>query len=411
MLLPSSLAFYTSRWMQLTLLGWMVLEKTDSALLVAMVGFVLMVPLLVFGLVGGVVADSPRRMTVLRSLQGLNLAAAVALGIVFAFDAVAAWAAYPVVLTTGVAWAFDQPFKRRVVRDLLGVSGVTNGIALESVVMTASRLIGPATAGLLIATVGVRLGYFAVVGLAATAYVLIWLVKIPPPSGVERRPGSTKRLSSVFEGLSYVMSDRLLLGTVVVTVVVNLFIFPYLQVILIVARDVIEVESGLGLLLSAEGLGSLVAAITIASLAGRAGRLGVLYMAGSTVAGAGLLLLSFQTGYVGALLSLLLMGFGLAGFSTMQAAIVVVNSADQMRGKALGVVTLAIGAGPLGALIVGAVASSFGPQLALRINALAALAALAALWIFIPEFRVRMGGRRLDDSPATLVDPPSQATL
>jgi len=137
----------------------------------------------------------------------------------------------------------------------------------------------------------------------------------------------------------------------------------------------------------------------------------VLYMAGSTVAGAGLLLLSFQTGYVGALLSLLLMGFGLAGFSTMQAAIVVVNSADQMRGKALGVVTLAIGAGPLGALIVGAVASSFGPQLALRIDALAALAALAALWIFIPEVRVRMGGRRLDDSPATLVDPPSQATL
>jgi len=221
----------------------------------------------------------------------------------------------------------------------------------------------------------------------------------------------TRRLSTVFEGLSYVRSDRLLLGTVVVTIAVNLFIFPYLQVILVVARDVIEVERGLGLLLSAEGLGSLAAAITIASFAGRAGRLGVLYMVGSTVAGAGLLLLSFQTGYVGALLSLLLMGFGLAGFSTMQAAIVVVNSADQMRGKALGVVTLAIGAGPLGALIVGAVANSFGPQLALRIDALAALASLAALWILVPEFRARMGARRLDDSQATLVDPPSRATV
>jgi MFS family permease len=411
MLLPSSLTFYTSRWMQLTLLGWMVLEKTDSALLVAMVGFALMAPLLVFGLVGGVVADSPRRMTVIRALQGFNLAAVVALGIVFAFDSVAAWTAYPVVITTGVAWAFDQPFKRRVVRDLLGVAGVTNGIALESVVMTASRLIGPAIAGLLIATVGVRLGYFAVVGLAVASYVLIWLVNIPPPSGVEKRTEGTKRLTSVFEGLSYVKSDRLLLGTVVVTIAVNLFIFPYLQVILVVARDVIEVEAGLGLLLSAEGLGSLAAAMTIASFAGRAGRLGVLYMVGSTVAAAGLLLLSFQTGYVGALLSLLLMGFGLAGFSTMQAAIVVVNSADQMRGKALGVVTLAIGAGPLGALIVGAVANSFGPQLALRIDALAALASLAALGILVPEFRARMGARRLGDSQAALVDPPSRATV
>ncbi len=407
--------------MQLTLLGWMVLEKTDSALLVAMVGSALMAPLLVFGLLGGVVADSPRRMTVIRFLQTMNLTAVVALGVAFALDSAAAWAAYPVALVTGTAWAFDQPFKRRVVRDLLGVSGVTNGIALESVAMTASRLIGPSIGGVLIATVGVRIGYAAVVGLAAAAFVLIWLVNVPPPSGIKRtdvdqvgarRTGrGVRRLSTVFEGLSYVMSDRLLLGTVAVTFTVNLFIFPYMQVILVMARDVLAVESGLGLLLSAEGLGSLTAAITIASLSARTGRLGLLYMAGSTVAGAGLLLLSFQTGYVGALLSLLLMGLGLAGFSTMQAAIVLVNTGDQMRGKALGVVTLAIGAGPLGALIVGALASSLGPQTALRIDAVAALTALAALWILVPEFRTRMATRRQAAPAPIRVDPPTRTPV
>lgn len=394
---PSSLLFYTSRWMQLTLLGWMVLEKTDSALAVAMVGFSLMAPLLIFGIAGGVVADSPRRMTVIRSLHALNLAAAAAMGIAFALNIATVWAAYPVALATGVAWAFDQPFKRRVVRDLLGVSGVTNGIALESVAMTASRMMGPAIGGLLIATVGVRTGYITVVGLAVAAFALIWLVNVPPPSGVdraraERAARGTRRISTMFEGLHYVMSNRLLLGTIAVTMAVNLFIFPYMQVILVVARDVIEVESGLGLLLSAEGLGSLAAAITIASLSARAGRLGLIYMTGSTVAASALLLLSFQTGYLGAVLSLVLLGFGLAGFSTMQAAIVVINTADEVRGKALGVVTLAIGAGPIGALIVGALASGLGPQIALRIVAVAALIAMAGLWLAVPEFRARMGG-------------------
>jgi MFS family permease len=260
-----------------------------------------------------------------------------------------------------------------------------------------------------------------VVGLAAAAFVLIWLVNVPPPAGIKRtdvdqvgarRTGrGVRRLSTVFEGLSYVMSDRLLLGTVAVTFTVNLFIFPYMQVILVMARDVLAVESGLGLLLSAEGLGSLTAAITIASLSARTGRLGLLYMAGSTVAGAGLLLLSFQTGYVGALLSLLLMGLGLAGFSTMQAAIVLVNTGDQMRGKALGVVTLAIGAGPLGALIVGALASSLGPQTALRIDAVAALTALAALWILVPEFRTRMATRRQAAPAPIRVDPPTRTPV
>ena len=302
-------------------------------------------------------------------------------------------------LATGVAWAFDQPFKRRVVWDLLGVSGVTNGIALESVAMTASRMMGPAIGGLLIATVGVRTGYIAVVGLAVAAFALIWLVNVPPPSGVdgaraERAARGARQISTMFEGLSYVMSNRLLLGTIAVTIAVNLLIFPYMQVILVVARDVLEVKSGLGLLLSAEGLGSLVAAITIASLSARAGRLGLLYMTGSTVAAGALLLLSFQTGYLGAVLSLVLMGFGLAGFSTMQAAIVGINTSDEVRGKALGVVTLAIGAGPIGALIVGAMASALGPQVALRILAVAALVALAGLWLAVPEFRARMGGPR-----------------
>ena len=391
---PSSLLFYISRWMQLTLLGWMVLERTDSALLVALVGLALMGPLLALGLLGGVVADSPSRLAVNRALHALHLAASAALAAALVAGDPPAWTAYPVAMATGTAWAFDQPFKRRAVRDMLGTAGVTNGIALESVAMTASRLLGPAVGGVLIATTGVAAGYPVVVGLAAAALVLIAVAKVPPPSGVGPAGRGGARISTMFEGLRYVASSRLLTATVAVTFAVNLLIFPYMQVILVIARDVLMVESGLGLLLAAEGLGSLGAALLIATFYSRSGRLGLPYMVGSTLAGAGLLALSFQNGYVGALISLLVMGVGLAGFSTMQAAIVVVNTGDEVRGKALGVVTLAIGAGPLGAVIVGALASLLGPQMAIRIDAIAALAAVAALWIAVPEFRARMGGRR-----------------
>ena len=379
--------------MQLTLLGWLVLERTDSAMLVALVGFALMSPLLVFGLAGGVVADSPGRLAVNRSLQAINLAASTALAVALALDAAPAFSAYPVALATGTAWAFDQPFKRRAVRDMLGAAGTTNGIALESVAMTASRLIGPAVGGVLITTVGVRGGYPVIVGLSAAALLLLSIARVPPPSGVGPEKADTRRLLTMLDGVRHVAGSRLLLGTVAVTFAVNLLIFPYMQVVLVVARDVLMVESGLGLLLAADGLGSLGAALLIATLYPRYGRLGLPYMLGSTLAGLGLLALSFQGSYAGALLSLLLMGVGLAGFSTMQAAIVVVNTGDEVRGKALGVVTLAIGAGPLGAVLVGFLANYFGPQVALRIDAAAALAAVAALWLLVPEFRARMGGR------------------
>lgn len=170
-------------------------------------------------------------------------------------------------------------------------------------------------------------------------------------------------------------------------------------------------KSGLGLLLAAEGLGGLSGALLIATLAPRVVRLGVIYMVGSAVAGAGLLLLSFQANYPGALAALLLMGLGLAGFSTMQAAIVIVNTSDDLRGKALGVVTLAVGAGPLGALIVGALANTLGPQMAIRIDAIAALVVVGALFILVPQFNSRMSGHRSTKTIDPHVDPPTRTPV
>ena len=391
-----------------------MLEMTGSAFMVALVGFFLMSPLLALGLVGGVVADSRHRLAVNRALQAVNLVAVSALTAALMLDVAAAWHAYPVALATGTAWAFDQPFRRRAVRDLLGPAGVTNGLALEAVAMTGSRLIGPAVGGLLIASIGVRSGYPVVLGLAAAAFLLILLIRIPPPfplDGSGHSAGRLRRLTSIFDGLGYVASNRLLLGTVAITFAVNLFVFPYMQVILVIARDVLEVESGLGLLLAGEGLGALAGALVIATFSGRTGRFGVIYVAGSMVAAGALLLLSFQSTYLGALLSLVLLGLGLSGFSTMQSAIVVVNTEDGFRGKALGVVTLAIGAGPLGALLVGGLASTLGPSVAIRIDAVAALATVAALWLLVPELRSRMGVRDGGRPGRGRVDPPTRTPV
>jgi MFS family permease len=140
--------------MQMTILGWLVLQLTDSPWLVALVGFFGMVPMLVLGLVGGLLADRANRKAVILSTQVAGLIASTVMLVLLATGSEEFWHAYVIVSVAGTAWALEIPSRRSAIHDLVGSSGMTNGIALGSVAMSASRMIGPALAGLLISTTG-----------------------------------------------------------------------------------------------------------------------------------------------------------------------------------------------------------------------------------------------------------------
>ena len=383
LLWPANFLAYICRWMQLTLLGWLVLELTDSPFSVALVGFFGMLPLLILGMVGGVLADRVNKHRILIMTQVISCVAAFAMVLLLKTGAIRFWHAYVVMGCTGIGWALDMPSRRSAIHDLVGRAGVTNAIAMDSVGMQASRMIGPALAGALITTVDVVGGYIVVSAIYVVAVALITAVNLPPSH--RSRLGLSNVLGNLVEGFRYVRRDNALVATVLVTILMNLLLFPYAQMIPVIARDILLIGPGLmGTLLAAEGLGALFGAICVASI-GVIRFHGRLYIGGSMLGLIMLLCFSTVRWYYVALPILFVLGFGTSGFSTMQSTLVMLRAREEMRGRALGIISLAIGAGPIGALMVGTIASMHSTPFAIGIDAVLGIALLSLITLLMPS--------------------------
>ena len=399
LLWPANFFSYISRWMQMTLLIWFILDITDSPFFVALVGFSGMIPLLLFGVFGGVLADRVDRRKVLITSQLINLTATTVMIVLLLTGLVQFWHGYIVALASGMGWAIDMPSRRSIVHDLIGHAGVTNAMALDSVGMHGSRMAGPALAGGLIAAVGVTGGFYAVVTLYLASFAFILMLR--PPTRTVPSTKSTSVISNLLEGFGYVRTNRVILATVVITVLMNLLLFPYMQMVPVIATNTLGVGPGLmGIMMGADGLGAIVGSVSIAS-AGQLRYHGRVYLGGSLIGLVMVLAFAGSQWFEVSLAILILLGLGTAGFGTMQATIVVISSSEEMRGRALGVISLAIGAGPLGALLIGTLAEASSPAKAIVVFACLGLLSLSAIGLLMPEIRGQMGQRSDPPQPDT----------
>ena len=389
----------------MTFLAWLILEETGSPFYVALVGFFGMFPLLAFGAVGGVLADRMNRHTLLLSTQILNLAAALLVAILLMTGMFEFWHSYIAVFASGLGWAFDMPSRRAAVHDLIGGVGVTNGMALDSVGMHASRMSGPALAGGLIALIDVKGGYFVIITFYIISIIFMMMLKLPPRKDSVASRSIVRNLT---EGFGYARTNRVILATVVITILMNLLLFPYMQMVPVIAKEILNVGPGLmGILMGADGLGAILGSMFIAS-ASRLRYHGRVYLGGSIVGLTMALLLSSSNIFAMSMLILFMLGLGTAGFGTMQSTIVVISASEEMRGRALGIISLAIGAGPIGALLIGVIADNTSPQIAIAVLAVLGLLTVGAVGIFMPEIRGPIGQR--EDEPQPEIPAPQGGT-
>ena len=193
----------------------------------------------------------------------------------------------------------------------------------------------------------------------------------------------------MIEGFRYIRQTPTVLAVVWITVVVNFFLFPYMPLVSVIARDVLHVGPALmGILQAAQGLGAVVGAILIAS-AGDISYHGRIFVGGSLLSLISLGVFSLSRWYIFSFPILLCLGLGVSGFATIQAALVMLVAKKEMRGRALGVVSLAIGSGPLGSLALGAISSAVGTVYALGINALAGAILVTGIAVAIPSIVAR----------------------
>ena len=379
--------------MEATLLTWLVLEMTDSELNVALVGVFGWTPLLLLGVVGGALADTTNRKSLFATTLAVNLATVAVLAVILALDRIQVWHAYAAILVTGSCYALGMASRRSLIHDIVGRDRLTNAVALDTLGGNTSAILGPALAGLLVGDTlarligdkGVATGYVVLAAALSASLVLLWRLK--SPQHARRRFGDLQVGRTLVTGLKYVAGRHTLLATVAIAFVINVTVTPYVNMTPVMARDVLRVPPELmGMLLSGHGVGALVGALLVASAAAIRFH-GRVYIAGSMLLLLAVLVFSMSRSYALSLAVVVIAGLGNAGFNTMQMSLTMLLPRDEMRGAALGAMSLGIGGGPIGMLITGFVANAMGAPNALSINAVVGIGALSLIALLVPSLR------------------------
>lgn len=375
----------TGTWVQTTALGWLVLQLTNSELLLGLVTASTMFPVLLLALYAGVIADQADKRKILVIAQTIMLVSALVLAVLTHMGAVNVGWILALVLLHGTAKAFEVPTRQSFFVDLVGKDDLTNAIALNSAAFNASRIVGPALAGVLIGTVGIAAAFYlnAASYLAVLAGLLaIRLPRFRPPSG----PRSLRK--NLREGFDYIRENRLARTLVGLIATISILGLPYAMLMPVFARDILQVGAGgLGWLLAASGAGALAGGLALAAGASRVPRGPLLVGAGiafSVFLGAFALSKSF-------LLSLVLLagaGFSLILTSATTNAILQSQVPNELRGRVMSVyVFMYLGMMPVGSLLAGALARWIGAPAALALGAALLLVIMLALRFYAPRLR------------------------
>jgi len=386
----SGLCLNTARWMDLVVLGWLALQLTGSPFMVGLAAFARSAPMMALGPFAGLVADRMHRGRVLLFTQALGLLAALALAALFASGRGSYWRLVALEVLFGSLWALDFPARRTALYSLVGSSRVATAVSLETVSMQLAKMVGPVFAG-------VGLAHFspaACFGAMAACYALGLAVSLKLRSRISApaRSRAASVTASLGAGFRAAWEEPTVRAVLVITVLINVLLFPYQHMLVVFARDVLRAgPEWLGALVAAEGLGSLVGALVIAS---RRGFIPHRRIFAASVIVAPLLLIVFAGSRWRwpCVVLLVLIGAAESGFATMQSTLVLLSAHEDRRGGAMGILSACIGTQPLGTLWLGLLATGIGVAAAMALNSFLALAAImpvaVALW--------RRGARRAE---------------
>ena len=371
------------RWLQLLALGLYTFQITESPLLVSLVPMLWMLPLALCGPFVGVVADRVSRKALLVGSLVLALAVSVAMTIASGAATLGfSWIAAASVLS-GIFWATDMPVRRRLLGDLSD-GDLAAAMSLDSATSNATRMAGPVLGGVVLQTFSLSGVFLLSAAVFAACLVAIALTPVP---GAGRPAQSTHFVRELISGIRFVAGDARLRWVFGITIVFNVFGFPFTSMIPVIGSGQLGLDPAMvGLLGSTEGFGAFIGAIVIA-MAVRPGAFASLYVWGTTayLALVGCLgMVSLFGGgavfpFVAAAGVLLAIGLAGACFSAMQSTLSYLNALPEYRSRVLGVLTLCIGTGPIGFLHVGWLAESFGAPVALMVTASEGMLALLVL--------------------------------
>jgi MFS family permease len=370
----------STRWMATFLGAYIVNDLTGSPFLVQLVGASMFAPMFFGGPFAGAVADRfDRRTTVVRQLV-LLVPIAVVMGVVTLQGALSAWMIYPFVLAVGIGGVVDWTSRRALLYDLVGDERASNALALEMVSMSGGTTLGALFGGAVIEFLGEGQAFLLMAAMYLACIVLLLGVPSPP----RRVAGAgTSVFRDAIEGMRAIARSQALVGVLAVTVVMNFFYFSFMPLVPVFA-DELEVNALLaGVLASANGFGMMSGSILWAAFEIR--RRGLMYVLGSFGAMGFLVLFAAIPWYPSALLFVMLAGLAGSAFGTMQGVLMMAAAEPEMRGRAMGVLGMAIGTLPFGMIGLGLLAQATSPAVAVVASVAAGIVILALFVARAPQ--------------------------
>lgn len=353
----SNIFFLGGNWALTLVLGWLVFETTESELLLAIFTAVRLAPMWL-GPISGLMADRYDRLLIIKIASVWSMVMIGGLAILVSLDATPFWLLLVAGFATGMSQSPTQPARNSLVLELVGRANLANANALNSMGMGITQAIAPAVGGAIISAfdASVALWYSALWYVAA--FVLISQINVVRQTV---RFDPTPILPLITDGLRIVLRNQLTLTMVVVTLAANILIWPIYQSFMpVFASDVLDLgPAGLGRLMMFAGIGNFIGSFVIASL-GDFRNKGAVFIYGSMIWGSGWAIFGLNESVVVSYVLILAIGMMSAAFGVLQATLMLMTSVPEVQGRALGILELAIGAMPIGTLLLGAIAQSAG---------------------------------------------------
>jgi MFS family permease len=358
---------FSGTWMQSIAQGWLVYSLTKSPLYLGLVAAASSVPVLLFTLIGGVVADRFTKRNLLIVTQTLSMIPALLLGILTEFKIITVGEIMVVAFFLGTVNAFDVPARQSFLSEMVQKGHLMNAIALNSAAFNGARVVGPVIAGLAIAAMGVAACFYINAISFLAAIIALSMIKRRreethfSAEGYRQKVNASIVWRDLSEGLRFVKNEKDIFRIMLLVATFSLFGIPYVTFLPVFAEDILKVgPKGLGFLAGSSGLGALSAALIIA-FKGEIKRKGSFMSISGLTFCASLLLFSLSKNYLFSCLALTFAGWGIVSFLATGNSFIQLSTPDALRGRVMSVYALVfLGVAPVGSYLIGNVAALAG---------------------------------------------------
>ena len=376
----------TLRWLEILAVGVVVFDMTGSPFQVAFMIILRFLPMALMGAFTGVVAERVNRRVFLILSLVFMLGTSVMLTLLAFGGYLNLWVIGLSVVLNGLFWTTDNPIRRTLLGEVVRPAQIGIAMSLDTVTNSTTRFLGPLVGGIFLEFAGLE-GVF-LVGAVLYAGALLLACVTQPVSARQHREHRSM-FNFLADGIKVLQTNRVLVGVLAITVIYNLWAFPFVSMIPVIGKDVLGLSPlPVGLLVSAEGAGTLIGALLVL-LTRSVAHYRRLYTFGLGISLAMALIYSQMGSFLPSGAFLALEGIGAGIFAAMQAALVLLNTPPQMRSRMMGLLSVCVGLCALGFLHIGLLADWVGVQNAVLICTAEGLVALFLVCWTWPEIIAR----------------------